>query len=124
KDVAIGTVTAVKVDHDRGRVLVSAQLNRDGADYITQPESRFWVVRPRLGISGVSGLGTLLSGVHIAVDTPSSSTRSDQKVYEFEGLETPPEISSERPGTRFVLRADDLGWLDVSSPVYYRRIQL
>lgn len=124
KDVAIGTVTAVKVDHDRGRVLVSAQLNRDGADYITQPESRFWVVRPRLGISGVSGLGTLLSGVHIAVDTPSSSTRSDQKVYEFEGLETPPEISSERPGTRFVLRADDLGWLDVSSPVYYRRIQV
>lgn len=125
KDVAIGTVTNVRVDHERSKVLVTAQLRRDGAEYITQPESRFWVVRPRLGVSGVSGLGTLLSGVHIAVDTPSSSTPvSDKRVLEFEGLETPPEISSERPGTRFVLKADDLGWLDIGSPVYYRRIQV
>ena len=124
KDVVIGTVTDVKVDHAQGRVLVSAQLKREGAQYITQPESRFWVVRPRLGMSGVSGLGTLLSGVHIAVDTAASDGTLDNRVYEFEGLETPPEISSERPGTRFVLSANDLGWLDVGSPVYYRRIQV
>ncbi|NLC35511.1 MAG: MCE family protein, partial [Alcaligenaceae bacterium] len=81
KDVAIGMVTDVRVDHDNGRVLVKAQLNRDGAKYITQPESRFWVVRPRLAISGVSGLGTLLSGVYIAVDTPSASAELDKAVY-------------------------------------------
>ena len=124
KDVVIGTVSDIKVDHVQGRVLVSAQLKRDGAEYITQPDSRFWVVRPRLGVSGVSGLGTLLSGVHIAVDTSSAAPEQDERVYEFEGLETPPEISSERPGTRFVLRAEDLGWLDLGSPVYYRRIQV
>ncbi|NYT24214.1 MCE family protein [Alcaligenaceae bacterium] len=124
KDVAIGVVTDIKVDHQRGKVLVTAQLHRDGADYITQPGSRFWVVRPRLAISGVSGLGTLLSGVYIAVDTPPSSAERDKAVYEFEGLEQPPEISSERPGTRYTLRAPDLGWLDIGSPVYYRRIQV
>ena len=124
KDVAIGVVTDVKVDHERSKVVVTAQLNRDGASYITQPESRFWVVRPRLAISGVSGLGTLLSGVYIAVDTPSSSSPGARPVYDFEGLEHPPEISSERPGTRYTLRADDLGWLDMGSPVFYRRIQV
>lgn len=124
KDVAIGLVTDVKVDHERSKVVVTAQLNREGASHITQPESRFWVVRPRLAISGVSGLGTLLSGVYIAVDTPSSSTQSERAVYDFEGLEQPPEISSERPGSRYTLRADDLGWLDIGSPVYYRRIQV
>lgn len=124
KDVAIGTVTDVKVDHARSKVLVKAQLNRDGADYITREGSRFWVVRPRFGLSGVSGLGTLLSGVHIAVDTTSETKASEKAVYEFDGLETPPEISSERPGTRFVLRADDLSWLDVGSPVYFRRIEV
>lgn len=124
KDVAIGVVTDVRVDHENGRVLVKAQLNRDGADYITQPESRFWVVRPRLAISGVSGLGTLLSGVYIAVDTPSSSGAQDKAVYSFKGLESPPEISSERPGSRYTLRSEDLGWLDIGSPVYYRRIQV
>lgn len=124
KDVAIGVVSDVKVDHQRGKVVVTAQLNREGADYITQPESRFWVVRPRLAISGVSGLGTLLSGVYIAVDTPPSSAELEKPVYEFEGLEHPPEISSERPGSRYTLRAGDLGWLDIGSPVYYRRIQV
>ena len=73
KDVAVGTVSDVTVDHERGLVLVTAELNRDGAEYITQPGSRFWVVRPRLAISGVSGLGTILSGVYIAVDTPSAT---------------------------------------------------
>lgn len=124
RDVAIGVVTDIKVDHDRDRVLVTAQLNRDGAEYITQPESRFWVVRPRLAISGVSGLGTLLSGVYIAVDTPTDTTEASRAVYEFEGLETPPEITSGRPGTRYTLSTADLGWLDIGSPVYYRRIQV
>lgn len=124
KDVAIGVVTDLKVDHERGKVLVTAQLHREGAEYITQADSRFWVVRPRLAISGVSGLGTLLSGVYIAVDTPAPSAESDKAVYEFEGLETPPEITSGRPGTRHTLRSDDLGWLDIGSPVYYRRIQV
>lgn len=124
KDVVVGTVTDIKVDHVQGRVLVSAQLKREGAEYITQSDSRFWVVRPRLGVSGVSGLGTLLSGVHIAVDTSSAAPEQDKRVYDFKGLETPPEVSSERPGTRFVLQAEDLGWLDIGSPVYYRRIQV
>lgn len=124
KDVAVGVVTDLKVDHEQGKVLVTAQLNRDGAEYITQPESRFWVVRPRLALSGVSGLGTLLSGVYIAVDTPPVTAERQKPAYEFEGLEVPPEITSERPGTRFTLRAADLGYLDIGSPVYYRRIQV
>lgn len=124
RDVAIGLVTDVKVDHENGRVLVTAQLDREGADYITQPGSRFWVVRPRLAISGVSGLGTLISGVYIAVDAPAASKPREKAVYHFVGLEAPPEVTSGRPGTRYTLRAPDLGWLDIGSPVYFRRIQV
>src|SRR5690606_18869003 len=124
KDVAVGVVSDVSVDHEQGRVLVTAELNREGAEYITQPGSRFWVVRPRLAISGVSGLGTILSGVYIAVDTPGASAVVEKPVYEFEGLEQPPEVTSGRPGTRYTLESEDLGWLDIGSPVYYRRIQV
>ena len=31
-------------------------------------DTRFWVVRPRLGLAGVSGLGTLISGAYVAAD--------------------------------------------------------
>ncbi|RTZ48262.1 MCE family protein [Candidimonas sp. SYP-B2681] len=123
KDVVIGLVTDIRVASDRSRVLVDAELNREGATYVTQEGARFWVVRPRLGISGVSGLGTLLSGAYISVDA-AESKNGDEPVYEFTGLEKPPEITSGRPGTRFTLLAADLGSLEIGSPVYYRRIQV
>lgn len=123
KDVVIGVVSDIKVAPDRSKVLVSAELSREGSEYITQEASRFWVVRPRLGISGVSGLGTLLSGAYISVDA-AESTNGGDAVYEFVGLEKPPEVTSGRPGSRFTLFASDLGSLEIGSPVYYRRIEV
>jgi paraquat-inducible protein B len=125
KDVTIGTVTDIRVAEDRSKVLVKAELVRDGSEFITRQETKFWVVRPRLGLSGVSGLGTLVSGAYIAVDAPEAEVADDaDPVYNFVGLEKPPEITSGRPGTRYTLRADDLGSLEIGSPVYYRRIQV
>lgn len=123
KDVVIGLVTDIRVAEDRSKVLVKAELNRDGSSYITQEGTRFWVVRPRLAIGGVSGLGTLLSGAYISVDADQSKN-GGEPVYEFEGLEKPPEITSGRPGTRFTLSSTELGSLEIGSPVYYRRIQV
>lgn len=124
KDVVIGVVTGIKVAPDRKKVLVSAELDREGSEYITQKDSRFWVVRPRLGVSGVTGLGTILSGVYISVDAAETVDEDATPVYQFEGLEQPPEIRSGRPGTRFVLVSNDLGSLDIGAPVYFRKIQV
>lgn len=124
KDVVVGLVTGIRVSADRTRVLVSAELNREGSSYITQEDTRFWVVRPRLALSGVSGLGTLLSGAYIGVDAAESKAEDQDPVYTFTGLEKPPEITSGHPGTRFSLHSAELGSLDIGSPVYYRRIQV
>src|SRR5690554_5607983 len=51
RDVVIGDVSRITVAPDRKQVLVHIQLNKEGSDYITQDDSKFWVVRPRLGIS-------------------------------------------------------------------------
>lgn len=124
KDVVIGNVTNVSVAPDRKQVLVHIQLHKEGAEYITQAESKFWVVRPRLGISGVSGLGTILSGAFISVDAPSKLDTKADAVTSFVGVEVPPEISSSSPGTRFSLLAPELGSLEIGSPVYFREINV
>lgn len=121
KDVIVGQVSALRVADDRRRVLVDIQLDQAGSEYITQEDSRFWVVRPQFSLTGVSGLGTLMSGVYISVDAPTE-IKSGAKTYEFTGLEHPPEITSGRTGKRYVLRARDLGTLDIGTQVYYRRI--
>lgn len=123
RDVEVGHISSISVAPDRKGVVVKARLELEGADYITQEQARFWVVRPRLGLSGVSGLGTLLSGAYIAVDAPQTVSKAD-KVYEFHGLESPPEIISGRPGSRYVLTTPSLGSLDRGSPVYYQGIQV
>jgi paraquat-inducible protein B len=122
KDVNVGQIQTIRLSEDRSHVITTAQLAKEAAS-LAQEGSIFWVVRPRLGFSGVSGLGTLLSGAYIGVDTPRKVDRSHPKT-EFAGLEAPPEVSQDRAGKRFRLSAHDLGSLDIGSPVYYRRIQV
>ncbi|MFV0283332.1 MAG: intermembrane transport protein PqiB [Castellaniella sp.] len=123
RDVVVGNVSGVRVAEDRQHVLVDVQLNREGAEYITQRDSKFWIVRPRFSLAGISGLDTLLSGVYINVDAPSAQPKGDP-VYAFDGLGNPPEIFSGQVGSRFVLRADSLGSLQVGSRIHYRRIEV
>lgn len=117
KDVEIGEVTEMHLAPDRARVLVNVDLKKEAEGFAVE-DTRFWVVRPRMAGSGVSGLDTLLSGSYIGVDGGQSA----KAAHQFVGLETPPVIPSDVPGRRFVLVARDIGSLDVGSPVFFRRI--
>lgn len=119
KNVDIGEVTGIALSVDRNRVVVTAQLDRR-AENLLVDDTRFWVVRPRIAASGVSGLGTLLSGSYIGVDVGKSA----EERRHFSGLDTPPVVTADLPGRQFALRGDDLGSLDIGSPVYFRRIQV
>ncbi|MEP7301042.1 MAG: MlaD family protein [Caldimonas sp.] len=116
KEVVIGKVQSVSLRDDRKRVVVGVQLNRSAAGMAVEDTS-FWVVRPRIGAGGVTGLGTLLSGAYIGVDAGISKRERSG----FVGLEAPPFVLRGEPGSIFVLRSDDLGSLDVGSPVFHRR---
>ncbi|HJW72258.1 MAG TPA: MlaD family protein [Geothrix sp.] len=119
KDVEVGKVKAVDLTSDRSRVLVTAELKRD-AEALLSRNSQFWVVRARISATGVSGLGTLLSGAYIAVEPgePGPFAR------DFQGQETPPFVKSKGAGEQFLLRADKLGSINIGSPVYFRQIKV
>lgn len=119
KNVVIGKVDKIRLGDDRSHVLVSVALEKSAKSFATE-DTRFWVVRPRIGIGGVSGIDTLLSGAFIGADVGDSEVSEDA----FKGLETPPAVNHSAPGRSFVLHSDDLGSLDIGSPVYYRRIQV
>ncbi len=117
KEVPIGKVKRIELTDDRKGVLVRVELIREAA-HVAVDDSRFWVVRPRIGLGGVSGLGTLISGAYIGVDVGESQ----QERTSFEGLEKAPTVTSDQRGRRFVIRSANLGSLDLGSPLYYRRI--
>jgi paraquat-inducible protein B len=119
KDVEIGEVTAIDVSDDLSRVIVRAEL-KHGAEKFLTDNTRFWVARPRVSVSRVSGLETLLSGAYVAID-PAPGRKGRRR---FIGLSDPPVITTDEPGTRFRLRSDSLGSLNLGSPVYYRQIRV
>ena len=116
KEVVIGHVRGVALSEDNERVIVHVELDRHSRGF-NATDARYWVVRPRVGLGGVSGLGTLFSGAYIGAD---AGTSKEEKA-EFTGLETPPAVLHGNQGRSFTLRSDDLGSLDIGSPVYYRR---
>jgi paraquat-inducible protein B len=119
KDVNIGQVTAVQLSSDHSKVEVTAKIDKSAAGLMVE-DAKFWVVEPRVTLSGVSGLGTLLSGNFIGFEVG----KSDKQQRRFTGLEVPPIITIGQPGRQFVLKANDLGSLGIGSPIYYRRLQV
>ncbi|GHD68313.1 PqiB family protein [Jeongeupia chitinilytica] len=117
KDVDIGLIKHVVLAPDRQSVIATAELAKD-TDSMLVKDTRFWVVRPRVGVGGVSGLDTLLSGAYIGMDIGKS--KDSQRHYT--GLESPPIVTAGLPGRQFVLNTAQIGSLDVGSPIYYRRI--
>lgn len=119
KNVKVGLVKKISLSADRSRVDVTAEFTRDAAGMLVE-DSRFWVVRPRFAGGQLSGIGTLLAGEHIELDVGKSATPR----REFTGLEVAPVITGNLPGRAFLLRAPDLGSVDVGSPIYFRRLKV
>jgi paraquat-inducible protein B len=116
KDVNIGQVSAIRLTNDYQKVEVTAKIEKHAADLMVE-DAKFWIVRPRITLSGVSGLSTLLSGNYIGFE-PGLAEQSARK---FVGLDVAPVVTGE-PGKEFILNSGDLGSLSIGSPIYYRQL--
>jgi paraquat-inducible protein B len=116
KNVDIGLVEAVNFTKDLREVVLTVKMEREASEFLRRG-SNFWVVRPRLGLRGASGLGTLISGTYIELE-PGDGAEQDH----FKGLEEPPVVKFDEAGIEIVLQADRLSSVDIGSPVYYRGI--
>ncbi|MBF0357976.1 MAG: MCE family protein [Magnetococcales bacterium] len=118
KDVTIGIINDVRLDDDFTSVILKASLVPGVEKYLT-PSAKFWVVRPRFSLQGVSGLGTLVSGAYLELEP---GKKGGKKKREFRGLDSPPLVRADSQGIRILLTTPTLGSLAVGSPVYYRGI--
>jgi len=119
RDVEVGVVKDISIDKGLDHVIATAELKKGVKPYLVE-DTRFWVVRPQISAGSVTGLGTLMGGSYIGFDIGKSK---NQKLT-FTGLERPPAVTLDVPGSRFQIHGDDLGSLDIGSPLYFRRIQV
>lgn len=116
KSLDIGVVEGLRFSEDFARVLVLARMNKEAASFLRRG-TRFWVVKPSLGVRGVSGLSTLISGAYIEIEPGQGAAETH-----FIGLEVPPVVAADVAGRRIELVAARLGSIDRGSPLYYQGI--
>ncbi|WP_243371662.1 MlaD family protein [Geotalea sp. SG265] len=116
----IGSVKEIKLtkDHSRVEVIISLVSSAEG---LAREGSRFWIVKPRVGLAQIRGLQTIVAGDYVTVE-PGAGKR--QTI--FQGLAGPPITVTEGEGAthRIVLLAEKLGSFKKNSPVLYRGVQV
>lgn len=115
-NVEVGKVTDISISDDLKTILVTARMHKEAEHYLKEHTS-FWVVRPQVGLGGVSGLGTLLSGPYIEVKPGDG-----HETAHFSGLATPPLLKTDAEGRQFILRTNNLGSLAAGTPISFHGI--
>lgn len=117
RGIDVGEVRAVEVDEALEGVLMQVELGRQ-AERLARAGSRFWIERPQVGLSRISGLETVVGAKHLGVlpgpaDAPPA--------FDFEGVETPPVLRS-AAASEIVIRFREGNGLAVGDFVKFRGI--
>src|ERR1700734_1893387 len=96
RDVDVGSVESVELTNDMLRVVVRARMTRQSAPFLNE-NTRFYVVAPHVGVGGISGLSTIVSGSYIEM-VPG---RDGKELREFVALDEPPILPPDAQGRFF-----------------------
>jgi paraquat-inducible protein B len=118
KGLTVGKVKDVKLNDDLKSVTVTALLD-NAARKFAKANTRFWIVRAKLGISEVSGLDTIITGPYIELDPGNGAEKT-----RFVGLEQKPVDLRNTEGLRLILEANELGSLSSGAPIYYKKVKV
>jgi paraquat-inducible protein B len=118
RNVDLGTVESLELTPDMSRVIVHARMTRQATSHLT-PNTRFAIIAPHVGVGGISGLSTLVSGSYVEM---YPGKPSDESKRDFVGLDEPPALAPDTKGRSFTLLASDLGSLTRGSPISYNGI--
>lgn len=118
KGVDVGTVKSVDLKPDLRGVTVTLRLDRQ-AKSLAVTGSKFWIVHPEIGFSGVRGLDTLLTGSRLNVNPGQGAPATH-----FVGLDKPPPPEEKEAGRAFILQGDKLGSLSTGAPIFYREVKV
>ncbi len=115
RNVEVGRVETVKLSDDLNHAEITARMSPQAEDMLNA-ETRFWVVKPRIGREGISGLGTVLSGAYIQL-LPGTSTETKEV---FDVLEQPPVAPPDAKGLRINLISEIGNAISTGDPVTYQ----
>jgi len=119
RNVDVGLVSEISLNDDMSAAVLTIDMN-ENTQRMLAVDSEFWVVKPRIGRQGVSGLSTLLSGAYLRLQPGSA----EQTTTRFKALEEPPVTPQQTPGRRITLTSSVNAAVVVGDSVQYRGVSV
>lgn len=116
RSVDIGIVDEVTLSKDFEKVVIKGRIYND-MEPLLKNDSIFWVVKPEIGRDGVTGLGTILSGVYI--ELASGNDTHSFKNNPFILSDNPPLSDPSIKGIRVNLESDQNGVIPRGASVMF-----
>jgi len=116
KGVRIGVVKKVDISANLKQVKVLAEIQRAASESLRKTTG-FWLVKPKVSLTEITGLDTIVSGNYIRMDPGEGELQS-----EFIALDKPPIIEEHKSGLSIDILADSLGSIARGSKIYFRQI--
>jgi paraquat-inducible protein B len=116
RDVTIGKIEKISLSGDGDGVRVIARMDREAIPYLNE-SAEFWIVKPEVGVGGISGLDTIISGTY--VNMSSKKKKMNQK--KFIGLEKSLKIN--KNGVHLHLNASEGYHIAKGTPIFFKNIR-
>jgi paraquat-inducible protein B len=127
KGLQLGKVTKISMHEDLRSVNVNILVDNEVAKYVASESSSFWIKKPTVSLTKISGLSTLISGYKIELSptykTPQEYVNGKSK-YIFDGLDTQPNNEYDNDGYYISLIANDKDNVEVGTPIFYNNFQI
>jgi paraquat-inducible protein B len=127
KGLQLGKVTKITMHDDLKNVNVRILVKSDVAKYVASESSRFWIKKPTVSLTKISGLNTLISGYKIEL-SPKFRTQEEynngKEQLNFIGLDSKPDDELSAQGYYITLSASDKDNVEVGTPIFYNKFQI
>ena len=118
RNVPVGKITRIELQEDGEGIVVVARMEKTVVPFLNE-SSKFWIVKPEVGIGGVSGLDTLISGTYINMD----AQKAEETVKAFVGQTHAYRDDSQ--GQYFVLNTPrGNNAVKAGTPIYLKNIKV
>lgn len=114
----VGKVKSVRIQPSLVGIIAVVAIDPRAQSALLE-NTQFWLVKPEISLSGISGLSTVLSGNYI---TFRIGEGVPQKT--FEALSSPPPRALTDAGLHLSLKSSDLGSISVGSPINYKKFTI
>lgn len=118
--INVGEVTYVDLSESLDHVWIGCRLV-GAAQQLAKSGTQFWIERPRLDVSEIRGLDTLIGGRYLAMEPLSANGESQ---FEFVGIPEAPPLRRREGSLELELEAPSRMGLVRGAPVSYRGLEV